>query len=389
MLTTLIYRSHFSGDCSLRVVEEMVTAANLKNERADITGILLFNGKHFFQLLEGPERPVKQIYQTISGDRRHYNVVKLLEEFSAVRRFGRTGMELFDLRNQMDDETLLKKVLDKGTSAYQLIFEDRALQFFRSFIEAREKENYFEIKDVEGWRMQSDSLTQIPQFNIEHRSSYKLTPIIDPLAQRCDCYEINNQFQNKQQETDVENNNALALLPAVEQLELLNTNLSINLMPTDFIHKDGAITLLKHWVQLNKLIPEQIIIEFNEAAVLAVLTDLIPIVNQLKSFGFRIAIDQYAAEYGALSLLSKFQPDRIKISHLLTKNIHQDGPKQAIVKCCTSLEISVSCLDIELMEEWMWLESAGINYFQGGIFINTDQHGNQQIFWPEKLTDNQ
>ena len=55
MLTTLIYRSHICDNVSFSVLEEMVAAANLKNGEADITGILLFNGTHFFQLLEGPE----------------------------------------------------------------------------------------------------------------------------------------------------------------------------------------------------------------------------------------------------------------------------------------------------------------------------------------------
>ena len=391
MLTTLIYRSHFSGDCSLSAIVEMVTAANLKNSKENITGILLFNGKHFFQLLEGPKRPLQQIYQAISEDSRHYNVVKLLDEFSPARRFGRTGMELFDLRNQVDDETVLKQVIAKGTSAYQLNFGDRALQFFRSFIESREKENYFEIKDVEGWQLQPDRMARIPQFSIQQRPIYKFVPIIDPLAQRCDCYEINNQVQNKQLHADEVNKNILALLPPVQELELLNANLSINLVPTVFINNNDTITLLNQWVKQNKLIPEQIILEFNEAAVIAVLPDFIPIVNLLKASGFRIAIDQYGAEYAALSLLSEFQPDRIKISHHLTKNIHQNGPKQAIVqaivKFCTSLEISVSCLDIEVIEEWMWLESAGINYFQGDLFIDTDRLGNQQICWPERVAD--
>ena len=65
MLTTIIYRSHLRDDAPLRALEDMVTAANLKNRRSDVTGILLFNGRHFFQLLEGPEEQVKEIYRCI------------------------------------------------------------------------------------------------------------------------------------------------------------------------------------------------------------------------------------------------------------------------------------------------------------------------------------
>lgn len=53
-------------------------------------------------------------------------------------------MELFDLR-QYDTDEVLQQVLDKGTTRYQLTYNDRALQFFRTFVEATEKANYFEL----------------------------------------------------------------------------------------------------------------------------------------------------------------------------------------------------------------------------------------------------
>lgn len=53
-------------------------------------------------------------------------------------------MELFDLR-QYDTDEVLQQVLDKGTTHYQLTYNDRALQFFRTFVEATEKANYFEL----------------------------------------------------------------------------------------------------------------------------------------------------------------------------------------------------------------------------------------------------
>lgn len=96
MLTTIIYRSHLRDDVPVKALESMVADANIKNNRADVTGILLFNGTHFFQLLEGPEENVKAIYHAICADNRHYNVVELLCDYSPSRRFGMRGMELFD-----------------------------------------------------------------------------------------------------------------------------------------------------------------------------------------------------------------------------------------------------------------------------------------------------
>ncbi len=150
MLTTIIYRSHISDDVPVKTLPGMVDDASILNASHDVTGILLFNGTHFFQLLEGPEEGVLAIYQRICADRRHHNLVELMRDYAPSRRFGNAGMELFDLREH-DRSTVLQAVLDKGTSKYQLTYADRALQFLRTFVEAREKENYFEVLPSEYW----------------------------------------------------------------------------------------------------------------------------------------------------------------------------------------------------------------------------------------------
>ncbi len=52
MLTTIIYRSHICDNVSFKSIEAMVARANERNGQADVTGILLFNGTHFFNLLK-------------------------------------------------------------------------------------------------------------------------------------------------------------------------------------------------------------------------------------------------------------------------------------------------------------------------------------------------
>ncbi len=94
MLTTIIYRSHICEDVPVKALEVMVAAANSKNQQSNITGILLFNGTHFFQLLEGPVEHVSAIYEQICNDPRHHNVVELMRDHGPVRRFGNVGMEL-------------------------------------------------------------------------------------------------------------------------------------------------------------------------------------------------------------------------------------------------------------------------------------------------------
>jgi hypothetical protein len=56
MLTTLIYRSQVDPDRPLTDLDALIHRACGKNTPLGITGILLFNGLQFFQVLEGSER---------------------------------------------------------------------------------------------------------------------------------------------------------------------------------------------------------------------------------------------------------------------------------------------------------------------------------------------
>lgn len=72
-------------------------------------------------------------------------------------------------------------------------------------------------------------------------------------------------------------------------------------------------------------------------------------------------------------------------------DVHKSGPRQAIVqaivKCCSSLEIAISAVGVEKAEEWMWLESAGISQFQGYLFARPSLGGVSPIAWPERAAD--
>ena len=54
--------------------------ARLNNEQSGVTGILIFSDGYFFQVLEGEEKIVSDLYKTISDDDRHSDIQLLLEE---------------------------------------------------------------------------------------------------------------------------------------------------------------------------------------------------------------------------------------------------------------------------------------------------------------------
>ena len=66
--------------------------ARLNNEKSGVTGILIFSDGHFFQVLEGKENIVADLYKKISADKRHSDIQLLLEDELENRTFPNWGM---------------------------------------------------------------------------------------------------------------------------------------------------------------------------------------------------------------------------------------------------------------------------------------------------------
>lgn len=405
MLTTIIYRSHICKNVPFHSVTDMVAAANVKNDQADVTGILLFNGTHFFQMIEGPEETVLSIYQHICQDKRHYNIVELLCDYAPARRFGKTGMELFDLR-EYDRDEVLQAVLDKGTSKYQLFYNDRALKFLRTFVEATEKENYFEIPPADSWVFIPDKKRVHTEAVIADNTadcSFAFQPMVDPFAQKILSTEAllrtpggdstATYFAGLRGKAlyEADLNSKKVAFAMASSLKLGEQSISVNLLPMTLVMIPDAVDFLLREIQTNGLVPEQVTVEFTESEVISRIDEFTDGIRQLKAAGISVAIDHFGAGFGGLLLLSQFQPDRIKINRALIKDVHKSGPRQAIIqaiiKCCASLEISISAVGVERAEEWMWLESAGISHFQGNLFARAQLSGISAVAWPERKAD--
>lgn len=173
---------------------------------------------------------------------------------------------------------------------------------------------------------------------------------------------------------------------------LAEQRISVSLQPMTLIEVPRSVETLLDYIQSNNLIPEQLIIQFSERAIISDMNKFTQSVRKLKSAGISVAISDFGAGYSGLSLLANFQPEKVKIHHDLTRDIHKDGSRQAIVQsiihCCEKLEIRVCATGIEQPEEWMWLESAGISCFQGSLFSGYDENNQLHVTWPNLISDN-
>ena len=87
MLFHLIYVSTAVAPMSDDDLMSLLRQSRARNERHRITGMLLYRGGHFMQVLEGEEASVMSIFNDIERDRRHKNVDVLRAEYIQHREF--------------------------------------------------------------------------------------------------------------------------------------------------------------------------------------------------------------------------------------------------------------------------------------------------------------
>ena len=406
MLSTLIYRSHISDHVLPDHLDYMISHASSKNENASVTGILLFDGMHFFQLLEGPEQAISGIFATICKDPRHHNIVKLMHDYAPARRFGKVGMEIFDLRTQSED-TVLEAVLNKGTSKYRLTYDDRALQFLCTFVQAREKDNYLDLPPPGLWCFSPntpDDNIEVSAFPESQELGFTFEPIIDPLSLQISSYVaalcgpeghspvsyFSRIIEKNIYEADFEAQ--LLAVTVANKLGLGDLTLTLKFLPMTLVTVPDLVRRLLETIARNGMVPEQITITISENSEKTREDNFASVIILIKASGMRLVIDDFGSGSAGLLLLTRFQPEKIMIDKDIIRDIHISGPKQAIVqaiiKFCSSLEISVIASGIEKSEEWMWLDAAGISHFQGNLFARPTRNAFPNVNWPELANGN-
>ena len=75
MFHELIYTSTARPDVN---ISDIISAAVIKNKRFNVTGLLIFDGTYFMQLLEGDAISVEYIFHRICRDTRHENILSLI-----------------------------------------------------------------------------------------------------------------------------------------------------------------------------------------------------------------------------------------------------------------------------------------------------------------------
>lgn len=109
-LHEIIYVSTLATDAQVRAVADIAMKARTHNRQADITGLLVFDGMHFCQQLEGCAPDVAALMARIGKDPRHCNVAVLHQGPLDKRRFrafslGYTSVEDIEMLERLQKLT--------------------------------------------------------------------------------------------------------------------------------------------------------------------------------------------------------------------------------------------------------------------------------------------
>jgi EAL domain-containing protein (putative c-di-GMP-specific phosphodiesterase class I) len=147
--------------------------------------------------------------------------------------------------------------------------------------------------------------------------------------------------------------------------------LSINFSPLCFSRSEEFLKATIEAATRVGMPLDRIIVEITENESISQ-DQLEGILDGHRRYGFATAIDDFGAGFNGLELLSRFEPDMVKIDMQLTRGIHLNPRTQKIVQrivdLCHELGVVVIAEGVENEAEFRQLQAAGIGLFQGYHF---------------------
>jgi EAL domain-containing protein (putative c-di-GMP-specific phosphodiesterase class I) len=144
--------------------------------------------------------------------------------------------------------------------------------------------------------------------------------------------------------------------------------LSINFLPNAVYEPRACIRLTLATAMRTGFPLDRIIFEFTEDEKLDT-PHVLNILRTYRAMGFLTAIDDFGAGHAGLSLLTKFQPDIVKVDMELVRGIDADPVKRTIVRhilrLLEDLTILPVCEGVETSDELSALVDLGAKFIQG------------------------
>ncbi len=120
----ITYISRLANPLSVDEIKAIGITSSQNNKRANITGLLVYFEKLFFQIIEGDEERIDQLYEKISNDPRHKDIVRLKTEDGIDQRlFPSWSMKTINLDSDVDELVNPIKILLQAVTESHTIIE--------------------------------------------------------------------------------------------------------------------------------------------------------------------------------------------------------------------------------------------------------------------------
>ncbi|MCL6250563.1 EAL domain-containing protein [Altererythrobacter sp. KTW20L] len=180
---------------------------------------------------------------------------------------------------------------------------------------------------------------------------------------------------------------------AIEQaaacgLASAGANLSINFLPNAVYEPRACIRVTLAAAMQTGFPLNNIIFEFTESEEIDV-NHTLHILRTYRAMGFKTAIDDFGAGFAGLGLLSKFQPDIVKLDMELIREIDTSRVKRTIVsntiRMLRELDIEPVCEGIETAGEHDVLRDLGVVLMQGYLFAEPAVSALPPVSWSRSM----
>jgi Sensors of blue-light using FAD len=136
-LLHIIYCSAASADFEEVQIPSILEHSRANNGIRNITGMLLYIQRSFFQVLEGDAATVNAAYEKIKLDPRHHRVTGIIAEPIVRRSFGQWSMGFSTLRASRAGNLLGENDFFASASCLENMTEGRAKKLLSAFQDGR------------------------------------------------------------------------------------------------------------------------------------------------------------------------------------------------------------------------------------------------------------
>ena len=146
---------------------------------------------------------------------------------------------------------------------------------------------------------------------------------------------------------------------------------SVNVSRMD-IYDPNLEQELLNIIHTHGLSPTDLLLEVTESAYTDNSSQIVNTVEQLRSHGFRVEMDDFGSGYSSLNMLSDLPIDALKLDMGFVRNICTSDKDMRMVKLMIDiakyLEVAVIAEGVETKEQYLKLQNAGCDIIQGYYF---------------------